>query len=547
MSSLKFDLPQLDYTTRFSLWQVKMRAILTQSSDLDEALDGFGKKDAKTWTDDEKRKDRKAFSLIQLHLSNNILQEVLAEKSAAALWLKLESICMSKDLTSKMHVKMKLFSHKLQEGASMMNHLSIFKEIVSDLLSMEVNRDELTLAEVYEALQQREKMKSMVQAEGSSSKAEALQVRGRTENRNNNYNNYNRDKSKTDRGRSKSKGRDDWFSSYEFVQSGDVVRMGDNNPREIVGIGSVQIKMHDGMTRTLTDVRHIPGMARNLISLSTLDVDGDEGIVRHHTIPYTPQQNGVAERMNRTIISKARCMLSNADVTDAVDFSDNSDDEQQRISVQVEHVEEKENDAAENDNTVVQHSPPVLQQTNSSIAADRPRRNKARLKILGVGAVCQPHNNKIYIFSPKTPSSPPLISPASRSISHPASNPKNPRRRAMAPKRKAPVKAAKAPTKAPPKTRTVAPKEKPATMSQEDWETEMEHRAFITTDRRRRRLAALEAAAVASAEACLSLAGGLNSISSSPSSPGYYAGYTADAPSISQMAAATPPSSATTT
>jgi transposase InsO family protein len=37
-----------------------------------------------------------------------------------------------------------------------------------------------------------------------------------------------------------------------------------------------------------------------------------EGIVRHHTIPYTPQQNGVAERMNRTIISKARCMLSNA-------------------------------------------------------------------------------------------------------------------------------------------------------------------------------------------------------------------------------------------
>lgn len=37
-----------------------------------------------------------------------------------------------------------------------------------------------------------------------------------------------------------------------------------------------------------------------------------EGIVRHHTVPYTPQQNGVAERMNRTIISRARCMLSNA-------------------------------------------------------------------------------------------------------------------------------------------------------------------------------------------------------------------------------------------
>jgi hypothetical protein len=100
---------------------VKMRAILSQSDrDLDDALDGFGNKDARTWTDEEKRKDRKALAHIHLHLSNNILQEVLAEKTAAALWLKLESICMSKDLISKMHVKMKLFSHKLQEGGSVL-------------------------------------------------------------------------------------------------------------------------------------------------------------------------------------------------------------------------------------------------------------------------------------------------------------------------------------------------------------------------------------------------------------------------------------------
>jgi hypothetical protein len=130
---------------------------------------------------------------------------------------------------------MKLFSHKLQEGGSVMNHLSSWKEIVSDLQSTEVkyededlgllllcslpnsfsnfrdtillSRDKLTLAEVYDALQQKEKMKSMVQAESSSSKAEALEVRGRPEQRDNYYHN-NRDKSKGDRGRSKSKGRD---------------------------------------------------------------------------------------------------------------------------------------------------------------------------------------------------------------------------------------------------------------------------------------------------------------------------------------------------
>ena len=56
-----------------------MRAVLAQSQDLDEALEGFGKKKKDEWTAEEKRRDRKALSLIQLHLSNDILQEVLQE------------------------------------------------------------------------------------------------------------------------------------------------------------------------------------------------------------------------------------------------------------------------------------------------------------------------------------------------------------------------------------------------------------------------------------------------------------------------------------
>ena len=75
----------MDYKTRFALWQVKTWAILAQSSDLDEALDGFGGKEQKSWTAKEKRKDRKALSLIQLHLYNDILQEVLQEKTTAEL------------------------------------------------------------------------------------------------------------------------------------------------------------------------------------------------------------------------------------------------------------------------------------------------------------------------------------------------------------------------------------------------------------------------------------------------------------------------------
>ena len=36
------------------------------------------------------------------------------------------------------------------------------------------------------------------------------------------------------------------------------------------------------------------------------------GIRRHKTIRFTPQQNGLAERMNRTLIDKTRCLLINS-------------------------------------------------------------------------------------------------------------------------------------------------------------------------------------------------------------------------------------------
>lgn len=85
MASLKYDLPLLDRDTRFSLWQVKMRAVLAHT-DLDDALDHFDGKVTTDWSDNERR--------------NSILQEVLKETTAAALWLKLEQLCMTKNLTS---------------------------------------------------------------------------------------------------------------------------------------------------------------------------------------------------------------------------------------------------------------------------------------------------------------------------------------------------------------------------------------------------------------------------------------------------------------
>ena len=51
---------------------------------------------------------------------------------------------------------------------------------------------------------------------------------------------------------------------------------------------------------------------REYISKEIKDFFEEKGIQFEFTIRYTPQQNGVAERMNRTIIEKARCMILNS-------------------------------------------------------------------------------------------------------------------------------------------------------------------------------------------------------------------------------------------
>jgi len=64
-----------------------------------------------------------------------------------------------------------------------------------------------------------------------------------------------------------------WFSTYKPIDDG-VVFIGNDISCNIVGIGSVRIKMYDGPIRTLTDVRNVPKLRKNLIYLGVLDFVG---------------------------------------------------------------------------------------------------------------------------------------------------------------------------------------------------------------------------------------------------------------------------------
>jgi hypothetical protein len=64
-----------------------------------------------------------------------------------------------------------------------------------------------------------------------------------------------------------------WFITYQSIDDG-IVYM------QAVGIGSIRIKMFDGSIKILTDVRHVPELRKNLISLGVLYDGGYKSIVQ---------------------------------------------------------------------------------------------------------------------------------------------------------------------------------------------------------------------------------------------------------------------------
>jgi len=62
----------------------------------------------------------------------------------------------------------------------------------------------------------------------------------------------------------------DWFQNFSTKETGTVF-MGNNHSCKVKGIGDIPLKLHDNKIRMLTDVRYVPGLKRNLISLGTLD------------------------------------------------------------------------------------------------------------------------------------------------------------------------------------------------------------------------------------------------------------------------------------
>lgn len=151
----------------------------------------------------KQQKESNASFQIHLHLSNSIFWDVLNERIVAALWLKLEWLCIMKSLNGKLHLKWGLYSYHVIEDTFIDDHLTIFREIVFDMETVEVkydienlwlillcslpysyttfiytilhSHDILTLNEIYDALFSMEQL-----VVGIDAQVEGFVVRGKT-------------------------------------------------------------------------------------------------------------------------------------------------------------------------------------------------------------------------------------------------------------------------------------------------------------------------------------------------------------------------------
>ncbi|GKA98213.1 retrovirus-related pol polyprotein from transposon TNT 1-94 [Tanacetum coccineum] len=251
MMGAKFDIEKFDGTGDFGLWRVKMRALLIQHG-CEAALEVLP---ADMEAQAKAELNKKAHSAVILCLGNKVLREVTGETTAAGVWSKLETLYMTKSLANKLYLKKKLYTFYMPAGRKISEHIDEFNKIVLDLANIEVKFEDEDLALLL-LTSLPASYEHFVDTLLYGREALTLEDVMATLN------------SKEIKERSKAKGDD-----------GDECRGStrlDHGFREckIRGMGKVRVQLKDGSSFVLHNVRYIPELKRNLISLGTLEKEG---------------------------------------------------------------------------------------------------------------------------------------------------------------------------------------------------------------------------------------------------------------------------------
>ncbi|KAL4304503.1 hypothetical protein GQ457_10G014750 [Hibiscus cannabinus] len=311
-SSAKFEVAKFNGDSNFGLWQTRVKDLLAKEG----ILKALRPEKPKSMDDEDwEELQQRAAGTIRLCLVDEVVYHVMNLTSPAEIWKKLESRFMSKTVTTKLYLKQRLYGLKIQEGHDLAQHVNIFNQIITDLIQLDVKIEDEDRAMILLWLSRKS------ENEGSGRQNSRSKSRGRKTIHCYKCKEAGHMKRDCPKWKNQTKEKDDataktvnlvqndnsdcsdgdmlsvsttqlmdawildsgcsyhitsnreWFSTYMHVNCGSVY-LGDDSCCNIVGIGEVRIRMYDGTIRTLCDVRHIPDLKKNLISLGTLHKNG---------------------------------------------------------------------------------------------------------------------------------------------------------------------------------------------------------------------------------------------------------------------------------
>jgi hypothetical protein len=135
--SAKFEIENFNGKNNFEIWKVKMHDLLMQQGVV-KALLGKEKKPTTITDEDWDEIDARALSAICLCLVDDVLFNIVSEKTTIGLWTKMESLYMMKSLMNKIFLKRQLYSLHMKEGMKIVDHLNTFNTLLVKLTSMGV-------------------------------------------------------------------------------------------------------------------------------------------------------------------------------------------------------------------------------------------------------------------------------------------------------------------------------------------------------------------------------------------------------------------------